>query len=271
MIEDAHIVNSLHFTQNNFDAVIVPDIKDNKIAVISNDFSFDLTRVDIAVFKPYNYCNESEFSEFLSRTEGKERYLYVPPFASGRDIEIIRKRLKGFEGVYAEGYFGERLAKDENVKLFAGTGFNVFNRHDAEKVSGVSRYFAYSKELSAAEINAIGGSGFTLALGGIQVMDLIYCPFSENCAHCGAENVFTLADEMGRKFQVRRYKLSSCRFEIYNPYPLVSDKFSFGRRIFDFTLLNQSQCNGLLSADNINKVKNILTDYTSGNLSGGIK
>ncbi|MBQ9480660.1 MAG: U32 family peptidase [Clostridia bacterium] len=244
-------------------------VKDDKIAVISSDFSFDLSRVDVAVFKPDDYSDRNEFAKFFTFAAGKETYLYVPPFATGADLKIVERALDGFDGIYAEGFFGINLAKETGKKLFAGTGFNVFNSVSAGAVSSLAEYYAYSKELAYSE-NVVRGDGFTLCLGDVQVMDLVYCPFSENCAECKRKNIFFLTDEDGRKFTVRRYKMSRCRFEVYNPYRIVGDGVFSGRRLFDFTTLTASQCNALLNADNKNEIKIILPEHTSGNLVRGV-
>ncbi|MBP5307630.1 MAG: U32 family peptidase [Clostridia bacterium] len=251
--------------------LFTPNVNSHKIAVISSDFSFDLSSVDIAVFRPLDYTDENELNDFLAKTNMLERYLYVPPFASGEDVKILMRALKGFDGVYAEGYYGAELAKEAGVKLFAGTGFNLFNRFDLKRVQEISDYFVYSKELSLTETGRISSSGFTFSLGCIQVMDLIYCPFSEKCADCKRGNIFSLTDEDNRTFTVRRYKLSRCRFEVYNPYSLVADKCVEKRLLYDFTLYSSNQCNEILHADNILKIKGIIPNHTSGNLVRGVK
>ena len=47
-------------------------------------------------------------------------------------------------------------------------------------------------------------------------MDLIYCPFGKNCKNCEIINDFELVDSENRVFPVKRYKLSECRFKVYN-------------------------------------------------------
>ena len=259
-------------TENTFSIplpVITPDIKSGKITVISNDFSFDTKSVDTFVFKPFDYRSQEEFERFFSQAAGKENFLYVPPYASGSDMDIIKIASNGFDGLYAEGYFGMALAKELGLKLFAGTGFNLFNSLDIRAAEEFSDKYAYSKELSLKEIRDAGGKGYVFSLGCIQVMDLIYCPFSFDCKNCRRGNVFSLTDESGRSFTVRRYKLSACRFEVYNPYALAGS-FS-GNKLYDFTLFDREKCNSLLNVSCEDDIKNILGGYTSGSLIRGIK
>ena len=52
-------------------------------------------------------------------------------------------------------------------------------------------------------------------------MDLIYCPFSRACGTCDKRTYYTLTDEEGRSFPLRRYSVfGACRFEVYNCAPL---------------------------------------------------
>ena len=254
-----------------FERIVTSNVKDSKIAVISSDFAFDLSRVDIVVFKPFDYSSKDEFDGFFRSTDGKEMYLYVPPFSSGKDLEIIEKAAVPFDGIYAEGYFGAILAKSLGKKLFCGTGFNIFNGATLSEVSSFADEYCYSKELSSAEIRKTGGNGFTLSLGCVQVMDLIYCPFSFDCANCGRGNVFTLTDEAGRKFTVRRYRLSSCRFEVYNPYGLIAARQPEGNKLYDFTLYSAFGADALMKAESTAEYKNVITEYTSGNTVRGIE
>lgn len=166
---------------------------------------------DIVIFKPCEYAH-------IPTQGGKEKYLYLPPFFTSEDEELIAPALAGFDGFYCEGYYGILLAKKYRKKLFAGTGFNLTNRYAVSEAQKVADYFALSKEISAREASALSAeNAFTLSGGAIKVMDLVYCPFSQDCNNCDRRQQYALTDEEGRKFPLRRYVLSgACRFEVYN-------------------------------------------------------
>ena len=112
-------------------------------------------------------------------------------------------------------------------------------------------------------------NGFVLSLGNIKIMSLIYCPFKKTCVECKRSSVFTLRDTDGRAFKVRRYKLSECRFEVYNER-FIKSKFKYDKQIFDFTTLTSNEINELLNIylqgkDNPNY------SFTSGNLLKGVE
>ena len=59
--------------------------------------------------------------------------------------------------------------------------------------------------------------------GGIKVMDLCYCPFGRACAECDRREMYTMTDEEGRAFPLRRNRAAAgCRFELYNCAPLAA-------------------------------------------------
>ncbi len=169
---------------------------------------------DIAILKPDDYSRLP--------AGGPRTYLYLPPLFTGADEALVGPFLKNYEGIYCEGYYGIALARKYGVSLFAGTGFNLTNRF---AVAGVmeagAKYFALSKEISAAEQRELNAEGaFALSQGAVKVMDLCYCPFEKTCASCDRRKRYTLTDGEGRKFPLRRYVMGSCRFEVYNCAPL---------------------------------------------------
>ncbi len=193
------------------------------IAVIGEDFfGFDK---DIAIFAPSDYNDKKAFDKFFAQTQRvKERYLYLPPFMNSRDIALAESKLSGFDGVYAENIMGAEFCKRNGVKLFAGTGYNVFNTLSAEGVGEEAYRYALSKELSESEVAAMpnANEAYVLTRGDVKVMELIYCPYGGDCAHCKGRDLGVLTDYAGRKFPLRRIKLTSCRFEVYNSATLVS-------------------------------------------------
>lgn len=192
-------------------------------AVIGEDFAG--FNKEIAVFAPSDYNSQKAFDKFFADTaRAEERYLYLPAYMNSADIAIAEARLEGFDGVYAENIGGVEFARRNGVKLFAGTGYNVFNSISASGVKSEATRFALSKELSEQEALAVTLSpeAFVATRGDIKVMDLIYCPYGGDCAHCKGRDRGELTDYAGRKFPLRRVKMSSCRFEVYNSATLVS-------------------------------------------------
>ena len=202
----------------------------------------DINRV---IYLPNDYNDEKELISFLSKCAklNLPAYLYLPAFASGKDLEILRRASVGFTGFYGEGYYALAFAKECGKELIAGCGFNVFNDIDVYELSvaGVQREnIVLSKELSEKEVDAFGNGFVVFSGGNVAVMDLIYCPFGKRCAACGvrgAKEIF-LSDDCERAAKVVKYKLSDCRFIVYNPYDLKDKAFYGKNRLFDRTFVN---------------------------------
>ncbi len=245
---------------------VTTNVKSTKNLYISSDFN-DFSPVSddsVFVYKPSVYDKE-ELLKTLPQKSLSKAFLYLPPFATGRDLEDVASIVNLFAGVYTEGYYGIVFARDLGLDLIAGTGCNIFNSVDVGFFEQNAKDYVFSKELSLDEIRATGGNGFILSAGGIQLMDLIYCPSGANCASCKKKSEYSMTDEEGRRFPVRRYRMRSCRFEIYNPYLLVSSK-NIERNAIDLTCTSNEERKALLNSD-----VSAIERRTYGNLQRGVK
>lgn len=206
--------------------------KNRKTAVIAT--SLQGVNADIGILKLNDFFSEIDFGGFTG-----EKYLFVPPFLSGEEVERVSRIVGNFDGIYCDSYFGMKIAEELGINFFAGTGFNIANR---VALSGVkARYACLSKEITVAEANALAGENiFYLASGNIKVMDLVYCPFGKKCQSCDKRREYTLTDGDGRKFPLRRYETSECRFEVYNCADLKSEGSNAGKLV-DKTLSSNNE------------------------------
>ncbi len=228
----------------------------NKTAVIAEVLS-GLT-ADIGVLKPKDYSAPVE--GLLSGFVG-EKFLYVPPFAGEAELNKIKELALSFDGLYCEGYFGAQLCRELGKKLFAGTGFNLSNALSVSELN--ADYVALSKELTVKEAKPLcGGNTFYLTAGDIKLMDLIYCPFGKTCKSCDMRGGYTLTDDGGRKFPLRRYKLFDCAFEVFNCVPLVVNN-DFTGKLIDCSV-SPSAKEICAAAGDADKLKKIFKNYTKG-------
>lgn len=182
-------------------------------------------KADMGVLKPHSY--DGDLTKYLTGYNG-EKFLYLPPYLTGEDIDLIKTVITPFDGIYSEGNYAVPLAKELNKKLFAGVGFNLSNSISVSLCP--ADYKALSKELTVGETKPLCAENtFCLTEGDIKVMDLIYCPFSKSCKECDRRNLYELTDENNRTFPLRRYALSECRFELYNCADLVSSRSVTGQ------------------------------------------
>lgn len=216
---------------------VLTDIKTEegaKTAVIATDLN--AVKADIGILKLDGLSQD--FIRLIKDFDG-EKFLFVPPYMTGEEVEKISGLANKFDGIYCDGYFGLELAKKLNKPFFAGTGFNIANRVSLTGVD--AKYVSLSKELTVAEANALlQSNSFYLSGGNIKVMDLIYCPFEKKCSTCDKRKIYTLTDSEGRKFPLWRYVTGECRFEVYNCADLVTNGSNCSK-IYDNTLPVKSE------------------------------
>lgn len=232
-----------------------------KTAVIASNLKG--VNADIGIFKPYDYTGG--INELCNDFNG-EKFVYLPPFLSGEDVRRIKPFISSFDGIYSGGNYAVLLAKELNLKLFAGTGFNIFNALSLSLCP--ADYIALSKEISAAEAKRLSrGNTFYLTAGDVKVMDFIYCPFQKTCGQCDKRRLYTLTDENKREFILYRYATDGsvgggCRFELYNCARLVSEN-SFTGRLYDFSSF-ENAANVFEAISDVNRLKTVFKTYTKG-------
>lgn len=205
------------------------------LAVIAENFE-NLSGYHLAIYAPSDYNDQRYLEKFFKDTIlADERYLYIPSLLNEKDIEILSKIVVDFDGIYGENPHAITLAKEWGKKLFVGVDFNIFNSLSLSEAQKIGDKVAVSKELSLKEIKESAmDSAYIFTRGDIKVMELGYCPFGRKCADCKVKTLSTLTDYAGRKFILRRIKLSRCYFEVYNPMELVYEDAP--RAIYNFVL-----------------------------------
>jgi len=248
----------------------MPKIKEKSTAVIGESFE-DLAGYDIAIFAPSDYTDERYFQKFFASTQNaKERYLYIPSLINSKDIEILGAVALDFDGIYGENPAVIELARRWNKKLFIGQDFNLFNSISLAMADEICEHVATSKELSEKEIYGTGyaNSSFVSVRGDLKVMELGYCPYGKNCAKCTAPTLNSLTDYAGRKFALRRIKLSRCYFEVYNPMELIYDDFNLS--LYNFVLHKGKGAEERMNAS-VKEYRGIARAVTSGHLKNPVE
>lgn len=223
-------------------------------AVMGSEFLFS-GKTELLIFKPFDYADGKEFSDFFAfaSAHAERTALWVPAFLTDADRALIVRAAEKFDALYCEGLCGIPLSRELGKEMIAGTGFNLTN---AVQV-GQLREFVWSKELPEREQRG----GYALTAGSLKLMDLIYCPFKKRCESCDRKHFYKLKDEAGRVFLVRRYRMSSCRFELYNCAELVGLRKEGA--LFDFsTVENQDEV--WKSRAELNSLKACFASYTAG-------
>lgn len=217
-----------------------------------------------------NIIFPEDYSNFSLKPDD---YLYIPSYANHLDLKILKDCASKVKGFYVDGYYGLYLAKELNKEIIVGTGLNVFNSIDLIELNSFGidyKNIVLSKELSLTEMDKFPKECKRFILGNIALMDLIYCPFGKNCNSCPVNGKILLKDEENRVFKVKRYKLSSCRFIVYNAFDLIPKSIGDYGALFDFSMYSTKEIDYILeNLDNLDVLKKNFK-HTNGNLIRGI-
>lgn len=265
------------------------------VAAIARRFTGKEKNVRFRIAKPDDYTRffggEDGVKAYLKdlfgeipTDENAGKYIYYPAYATAETEKAIAEAVKSgcIEGIYAENYSGAEFAKKYRTKLIFGTGANLTNvaaLREMLQTEGLTA-IVLSKEISAAEQQKImrtaqkiapGVAVSVLDSGDIKTMDLCYCPFGKTCGACDKREFYTLTDEAGRAFPVRRYKdgLGECRFEIFNCANLVSGAPEGATPLIDCTCERDVAGTIALCGDE-EEQKNKFKNYTYGHAKNSV-
>lgn len=220
----------------------------NQTAIIISNLKHLTINADKYIFLPNDYNLLNDITSDINFVScDKEKYLFIPAYLNNKDLEIISKYISFFDGVYADGLSGIALADKFNKKLFIGMGLNVFNSltYSVIKSNYPKADICLSKEIDKSfEIK----QAFKQNKGSFYLMDLIYCPFRNNCNNCSKENIFECSDNY-EQFRLFRYKLSSCRFLLYSKKTI--NNYTNTNKLINLISLDDNEIIDLLN----NKIK----------------
>ena len=244
--------------------------KNQKTAVISNDFTG--IKTDIAIYKADDF--RAPIAESFIKGNF-EKYLYYPAFCTEQDKHQLLQKVResGAQGVYIDNFGGAVFAQENGLKLFGGMGLNLFNSLSVNTFLSLpnAEYYAISKEANGQECTSlISDKAFVFSSGNIKLMDLVYCPFGKTCKACDKKQIYSLTDENGRIFPVKRYLSAegSCRFEVYNCADLIGQGIEGAGKILDVTVTENKTA--VCAAKTAEEQKQLYKNYTSGHLKRGV-
>lgn len=242
------------FSDLSYKGVVMCD----KACFVPSDYAF--------VLRPCSYDDAEAVKRAIEKIHAN-KFVFVPAFLSEKDEKTLKELLPLFDGIYADGLSGIALWKGSGRKIIAGTGMNVFNSADISALNkeGINDLIL-SKELSLKEISEIKGNGYVLSFGAIKLAEFLYCPFGRECSACKRGDEFSVNDETGHKFILRRYRLGGrCRFELYNGDLIKTDKIKYN--FYNFIGFSESEAKAFFESEA--NLKNS-SGCTCGNLKRGV-
>lgn len=255
------VLNPYNFVEGSNRAKIKS--KDSKIKVFFNKFE-DLDKTNL-----------SNIDEIIIRAKDLEKFkkkykrevsIYLDKFYSYRELENLRNYIlkdKVVEGVWINNLSEYYIFKDDDVKINADIGLNIFNSNSAEFFYNLGlNSITISPELNSRQIQEIvknNSVDFNLiSYGRVPVMTMKHCPYSvvkncvdeRNCPSCKYKN-YLLRDEKNVDFEVLRQNTFT---EIFNSYPILLDEY--------VNRLKKNNVNLLILADEFtDEVINLYKNY----------
>ena len=255
------VLNPYNFVERSNRAKIKS--KDSKKKVFFNKFE-DLDKTNL-----------SNIDEIIIRAKDLEKFkkkykrevsIYLDKFYSYRELENLRNYIlkdKVVEGVWINNLSEYYIFKDEDVKINADIGLNIFNSNSAEFFYNLGlNSITISPELNSRQIQEIvknNSVDFNLiSYGRVPVMTMKHCPYSVvkncvdegNCPSCKYKN-YLLRDEKNVDFEVLRQNTFT---EIFNSYPILLDEY--------VNRLKKNNVNLLILADEFtDEVINLYKNY----------
>lgn len=255
------VLNPYNFVERSNRAKIKS--KDSKIKVFFNKFE-DLDKTNL-----------SNIDEIIIRAKDLEKFkkkykrevsIYLDKFYSYRELENLRNYIlkdKVVEGVWINNLSEYYIFKDDDVKINADIGLNIFNSNSAEFFYNLGlNSITISPELNSRQIQEIvknNSVDFNLiSYGRVPVMTMKHCPYSvvkncvdeRDCPSCKYKN-YLLRDEKNVDFEVLRQNTFT---EIFNSYPILLDEY--------VNRLKKNNVNLLILADEFtDEVINLYKNY----------
>ncbi len=150
----------------------------------------------IVIFDPETY-DEDEIVNYKNQIEkqGKIFVLNLPNFALKEDVEMLREIVEKHKiTILANNLY----ALDFDTKIYLGGGMNIYNDYTAS---------VYALPYIAAE---------NVEQHTMPYMTLRHCPMKEhlkaNCASCPYHSGYEYVLNTGKRFKLKRKKLSTCTF-----------------------------------------------------------
>lgn len=225
--------------------------------------------VENLIYLPNDY-NKIDYDKLNNISKSTKVYLYLPAFVTGDDLSVIDKIVDKFYGVYCDGYWGINYAKSKKLRLFVGVGMNIFNTYDYVELNNLKiEEISASKELSERDIDNISKNLHVLSYGENVIMNLAYCPFDKKCGNCLYKPNIFIKDENNRTFRLFRYKISECRFILFNCAGLLTKNEHYNE-IFAIFDESEDYINKVINETEFITRKELLKNHTYGNYVKGV-
>lgn len=198
-----------------------------KNVIIFNNFDIFTEKQNVCddnlwVFFPQDY-SQKVFDELLKIKEkfSKLKFgLNLPIVANGEDLKLLDNFILKNKDIVlvANNVYGLSYVFD-GCKVFCGTGLNMYSNFSENFFAGLGCVGAVvSVEQPKEKIDV--GKNCVYCFGKFTLMTFCHCPYKtvygNDCKSCSFGKALAYVDVDGRKYNINRYRLSQCYFELLN-------------------------------------------------------
>ena len=138
----------------------------------------------------------------------------MPIVANSQDLQVLLNLTNAvdFDGVIANNIYGLGYPAK---KVIGGLGLNIVNNYAVNFINELG-LDTYTKSIEDYLSKGLGGGNEYC--GKLPLMTLCHCPYKVNfggdCSKCHYKPGLTYRQECGKEFEIRRYRLHNCYFEL---------------------------------------------------------
>ena len=249
--------------QNKFSNIFV--INEDNFSFAKNKLSKDC----IVVLSPQQY-NKNVVQKFLDEFKGFKVGLNLPIIANHKDLIMLDDIINQNKDLVLVSNNIYGLHYTNTHQVIAGLGMNVFNNYTIQflKDLGVSACLL-SIEQQLSNITMLKNL-YVYSLGYVPLMTFAHCPYKtiykNTCKTCKFTKGLKYTDVSGNVFNIERYQISQCYFELLNS-KLINNLGSVdAQKYIDLRYLTETQVDKVLESVLTNKKVKISSQEILGKI-----
>ena len=223
----------------------------------------------IVVFSPKQYTLKT-VQDFKNKFKGFKLGFNLPIIANHKDLKILDDILNANKDllIISNNIYGLHYINTHTI--VAGFGMNVFNNYTIQflQQQGVTaELMSVEQQLSSIQLLP---NVFVYSLGFVPLMTFAHCPYKtiykNTCQTCKFTKGLKYTDVSGNVFDIERYQISQCYFELLNSKLINNIGIVDTQKYVDLRYLTQAQIQKALQGVKENKKVKIINQETIGKI-----
>lgn len=173
---------------------------------------------------PDNYNELNDFDKFINSNSNYKKGLVLPVISFENDIKVLYKIIEKYntqiDFIQINNISQTTIAEKYNLPYIIGMGISVYNSLLINRLKPIAAVAGC--ELNDKEINDIKANTDIPILfydsESVPLMELTHCPYKANALNCGNCDKQLVYSRFGKRFYIRKLKLSRCYFTLYGEF-----------------------------------------------------